>query len=163
MPQNVFLVMNRCLGCEECIEACVRENGESLCYVDEFRGIPVPFRCAHCEDAPCETVCPTEAILIKDGIVLVDDEKCIGCRACELICPWGVPIYNESTRIIMKCDMCYDRQKAGKDPACVEVCPSKALVFGELSDFEADYHETTAKRLDNAGTHARRIILPQEG
>jgi len=163
MPRNVFLVMNRCLGCEECVEACARENGESLCYVDEFQGIPVPFRCAHCEDAPCEKVCPTEAIHIKDGIVLVDDEKCIGCRACELICPWGVPIYNVNTRKIMKCDMCYDRQKAGKDPACVEVCPSKALVFGELSDFEADYHETTAKRLDSAGTHARRIILPQEG
>ncbi len=156
--------MNRCLGCEECIEACARENGESLCFVESFQGVPVPFRCAHCEDAPCEKVCPTEAISRNtDGIVLVDDEKCIGCRSCEIICPWGVPIYNQQTRKIMKCNMCLTRQQQGKIPACVEVCPAKALVFGELTEFQVDYHEKTAVRLDEAGKFARRVVLPQEG
>ncbi|MFQ5977168.1 MAG: 4Fe-4S dicluster domain-containing protein [Candidatus Heimdallarchaeota archaeon] len=163
MPRNVFLIMNRCLGCEECVEACRRENGSSLCYVESFQGIPVPFRCAHCTDAPCEQICPTEAISNQDGIVIVDNEKCIGCRSCELICPWGVPIYNKETRKIMKCDMCYERQHRSKIPACVEVCPAKALVFGDLSEFEVDYHEKTADRLERAGTYAARVVLPQEG
>lgn len=163
MPRNVFLIMNRCLGCEECIEACRRENSSSLCYVESFRGIPVPFRCAHCADAPCEKVCPTEAIFIQDGIVLVDDEKCIGCRSCELMCPWGVPIYNEKTRKIMKCDMCIERQLAGKIPACVEICPAKCLVFGEISEFETEYREKTAIRLEKGGSYVQRIVLPQEG
>jgi Fe-S-cluster-containing dehydrogenase component len=163
VTKNVYLVMNRCLGCEECVEACARENGKSLCYVDHFRGVPVPFRCAHCEDPVCEQVCPTEAIHIEDGIVLIDDEKCIGCRSCEFACPWGVPVYNEDTRKMMKCDMCYEIQQKGKKPACVKACPSLALAFGEQEEFSEDYHDSTAKRLDEAGKHARRIILPQEG
>ena len=161
-PQNIYLIMNRCLGCEECIEACTRENSKSLCFVDSFKDVPVPFRCSHCEDAPCEKVCPTEAIRVKDGIVLVNAEDCIGCRFCELICPWGAPIYDEETNKIVKCDMCYNRQLQGEIPACVESCPTKALVFGESSDFQEDY-KTTAERLDDAGTFARKTVLPQEG
>jgi len=163
MSHNVFLVMNRCLGCEECVEACKRENGTSLCFVDSYQGVPVPFRCAHCKDAPCEKVCPSEAIEIKDGIVLIDAEKCIGCRSCEYICPWGVPVYLEDLGKVFKCDMCISRQKRDKVPACVEACPTQALVFGTREEFSVDYHETTEKRIEKAGEHASRIILPQEG
>jgi Fe-S-cluster-containing dehydrogenase component len=163
MLKNVFLVMNRCLGCEECVEACKRENGVALCFVDSYHGVPVPFRCAHCEDAPCEKVCPTESITIKDDIVLIDAETCIGCRSCEFICPWGIPVYREDLGKVSKCDMCISRQKLDKDPACVEACPTQALVFGTREEFMADYHETTEKRIEKAGGHASRIILPQEG
>ncbi len=163
MTRNVFLVMNRCLGCEECVEACRRENSISLCYVDSYKGVPVPFRCANCETALCEQVCPTEAIHRENGIVLIDSEKCIGCRSCEFICPWGVPIYRTDIRKMMKCDMCVDRQRNDKVPACVEACPTNALVFGELSDFAEDYHEKTAARITKAGKLANEIILPQEG
>jgi len=156
MSQNVFLIMNRCLGCEECVEACKRENGTALCFVDSYHGVPVPFRCAHCQDAPCEKVCPSEAIIIKDNIVLIDAEKCIGCRSCEFICPWGVPIYREDIGKVVKCDMCIDRQNLDKVPACVETCPTQALVFGSREEFIEDYHETTEKRIE-------KIILPQEG
>jgi len=163
MPQNVFLVMNRCLGCEECVEACKRENVVSLCFVDSYRGVPVPFRCAHCEDAPCEKVCPTESITIKDDIVQINAETCIGCRSCEFICPWGIPVYREDLGKVFKCDMCVSRQKLDKVPACVEACPTQALVFGTREDFMVDHHETTQKRIEKAGKHASRIILPQEG
>ncbi len=163
MSKNVFLIMNRCLGCEECVEACKRENGKSLCFVDSYHGVPVPFRCAHCEDPPCQKVCPSEAIEIKEGIVVIDAEKCIGCRSCEYICPWGVPIYREDLRTVVKCDMCLSRQKLGKVPACVETCPTQALVFGSREEFSEDYHETTEKRIEKAGGHVSKIVLPQEG
>jgi len=163
MTQNVFLIMNRCLGCEECVEACRRENRDSLCFVESYQGVPIPFRCVHCTDAPCEKVCPTEAITIRDGVVLVDNDKCIGCRYCEFVCPWGIPIYNEDTKKIMKCDMCYERQQKGKVPACVEVCPAKALVFGDLQEFEEEFNEKTSIRLEEVGIYAKRVVLPQEG
>ncbi len=163
MSKNVFLIMNRCLGCEECVEACKRENGTSLCFVDSYHGVPVSFRCAHCEDPPCQKVCPSEAIEIKEGIVVIDAEKCIGCRSCEFICPWGVPIYREDLGKVVKCDMCLSRQKLGKVPACVETCPTQALVFGSREEFSEDYHETTEKRIEKAGGHVSKIVLPQEG
>jgi Fe-S-cluster-containing dehydrogenase component len=163
MTKNVYLIMNRCLGCEECVEACKREKSIALCYVDSYMGVPVPFRCAHCETALCETVCPTEAITREEDVVLIDSEKCIGCRMCEYICPWGIPVYQEDSGKVVKCDMCVDRQRVEKIPACVEACPTNTIVFGDVSEFKEDYHKSTADRIAKAGSLAKGLVLPQEG
>jgi len=91
--------------------------------------------CRHCEDAPCAHVCPTRATYVtKDGVVMVDKNKCILCGACIVACPYaarGVDVYS---RAVDKCTLCYHRIRKGLLPACVETCPTGARSFGDLDD-----------------------------
>ncbi len=87
--------------------------------------------CMHCENAPCARRCPAAAIEVKPyGVVVIHEDKCIGCRACIEACPYNVPRFNPKLGKTFKCIMCYDRLEAGLVPACVEACPAKALYFG---------------------------------
>ncbi|OAQ21430.1 4Fe-4S dicluster domain-containing protein [Thermosulfurimonas dismutans] len=87
--------------------------------------------CMHCENAPCARRCPAAAIEVKPyGVVVLHEEKCIGCRACLEACPFDVPNFNAKFGKTYKCFMCYDRIEAGLSPACVEACLAKALYFG---------------------------------
>jgi tetrathionate reductase subunit B len=103
----------------------------------------VPRLCMQCENSPCTGVCPVGATYrTEDGIVLVDQERCIGCGYCLLACPYGarylVPAGGQTPRGIAgvadKCTFCYHRITRGQDPACVEVCPVGARIFGDLND-----------------------------
>ena len=93
----------------------------------------VPKLCNHCTDTPCVQVCPVGASYrTKDGLVLVDAERCIGCGYCVQACPYGSRYLNEETGCADKCTWCYHRITKGLKPACVEVCPTGARQFGDM-------------------------------
>jgi protein NrfC len=97
--------------------------------------------CQHCENAPCVMVCPTGAAYKdeKTGIVDVHNEKCVGCGYCLAACPYQVRFFNPVTKSADKCDFCRETNLAqGKQPACVESCPTKALIFGDLNDKDSE-------------------------
>lgn len=100
---------------------------------DVLRSFFVPKLCNHCENPPCVQVCPVGATFAtEDGVVLVDDQYCIGCRYCIQACPYGARFLHPVTRTASKCTFCYHRLAQGLVPACVEVCPTGARVFGEV-------------------------------
>ena len=93
----------------------------------------VPKLCNQCAHPPCVQVCPVGATFqTKDGVVLVDEKRCIGCRYCIQACPYGARYLNPNTRTADKCTFCYHRITEGLQPACVEVCPTEARIFGDL-------------------------------
>ncbi len=95
----------------------------------------VPKLCNQCENPPCVQVCPVGATFItEDGVILVDEEYCIGCRYCIQACPYGARYMHPEKHVAAKCTFCYHRLRGGRLPACVEVCPTGARVFGELTD-----------------------------
>lgn len=99
----------------------------------------VPKMCNHCENPSCVQVCPTGATYrTKDGVVLIDHEYCIGCQYCVQACPYGARFFNYEKRVTDKCTWCYHRITKGLKPACVEVCPVNARIFGDLNDSDSD-------------------------
>jgi Fe-S-cluster-containing dehydrogenase component len=99
----------------------------------------VPKLCNHCENPPCVQVCPVGATYkTPDGVVLIDEKYCIGCRYCVQACPYGARYFNEETQTTDKCTWCYHRITKGLKPACVEVCPVNARIFGDLNDPASD-------------------------
>lgn len=138
---------DRCVQCHACEIACKSlhevEFGVTWRRVTDFWEGEFPhvvnrtlsISCLHCGDPACEMVCPTGAIVKRadDGIVIVDQDKCIGCRSCFLACPFGVPQFGMNGRM-QKCDFCVDRLTEGKEPACVATCPSDALHFGTMDE-----------------------------
>jgi formate dehydrogenase iron-sulfur subunit len=93
----------------------------------------VSDQCRHCLDPYCVSVCPTGALWKrKDGPVLFDVNRCVGCYYCMMACPWKIPQFDEKIKAITKCTFCFDRQDAGMEPACVSTCPTDALEFGDL-------------------------------
>ncbi len=98
-----------------------------------LRSFFIPKLCNHCSNPPCVQVCPVGATFsTDDGVVLVDKDYCIGCRYCIQACPYGARFLNPETKTADKCTFCYHRLAKGLVPACVEVCPTKARVFGEI-------------------------------
>jgi anaerobic dimethyl sulfoxide reductase subunit B (iron-sulfur subunit) len=94
----------------------------------------------HCENPACVNVCPAGAMTKRaDGIVLVNQDQCIGCRYCEWACPYGAPQFDERKGVMSKCTLCEDLVAQGQNPACVDSCPARALGFGELSELRAKY------------------------
>jgi Fe-S-cluster-containing dehydrogenase component len=100
---------------------------------DGAKAFFVPKLCNHCDNAPCVQVCPVKATFATpDGAVIVDRERCIGCRYCIQACPYGARFLNPRTHTADKCTFCYHRVTRGLLPACVEVCPTQARIFGDL-------------------------------
>ncbi len=138
---------SRCIGCHACSTACKSENEVPLSvhrtyvkYVDvgEFPSARRNFqvtRCNQCEDAPCVAACPTAAMYRRpDGIVDFDKEACIGCKACIAACPYDAIFINPGDGCAEKCNFCAHRVDVGLEPACVVVCPTQAIIIGDLDD-----------------------------
>jgi len=138
----------RCIGCHSCTAACKVNNelptdivynpvttvGPTGVFPD-LHMANLPLICMHCDNAPCVDACPTGAsIRNDDGIVHVEDEKCVGCLSCVMACPYGARVQNHQTGAVQKCDFCKDRVAEGKLPHCVKTCHQKARVFGDLDD-----------------------------
>ncbi len=105
----------------------INEDGNVL------RSFFVPKMCNHCENPPCVQVCPVGATFkSRDGVVLIDEKYCVGCRYCIQACPYGARYMHPQKHVADKCTLCYHRITKGKLPACVEVCPTKARIFGDL-------------------------------
>ena len=143
-----FLIDNRrCIGCHACSVACKAEHEVPLGvartwvkYVEkgEFPETRRTFqvtRCNHCDDAPCIEICPTRALFRRpDGIVDFDGGRCIGCKACMQGCPYDAIYIDPQTETAAKCNFCAHKVEVGLEPPCVTVCPTQAIVAGDLHD-----------------------------
>ena len=141
------LDQTRCIGCHACTTACKSENavplGVTRTYVKSadlgrFPDVRRAFqvnRCNQCGQAPCVTACPTRAMYRRpDGIVDFDKSICIGCKACMAACPYDAIFINPEDRSAEKCNLCAHRLELGLEPACVSVCPTEAIMVGDLND-----------------------------
>lgn len=145
---SIRLNQKRCISCKACEVHCKMKNrvplGAKLGVLTSVgplakAGKPVILNhfmpCMHCAKPWCVDACPSGAMQRRelDGIVFVDQELCVGCKACITACPWMVPQWNEATETVIKCDLCMDRIDRGLAPACVTGCTAKALSFGGLN------------------------------
>lgn len=100
----------------------------------------IPMSCNHCERPACAQVCPQNAYRkMPDGPVVQEQSLCIGCTKCVSACPYSAPVYNPDAFVTGKCDMCYDRLKAGMLPYCVQCCPNNALKIDTYENLVATY------------------------
>lgn len=133
--------VDRCIGCHACVLACKNENktaaGVSWRRVTNTgEGHYLSISCNHCSSPECFRVCPEHAyIKRRDGIVLIDSNRCAGCQICVGACPYGAPQFDPVADRTSKCDYCIDRQKAGLLPACVTACPTGALQVHEFDKY----------------------------
>jgi Fe-S-cluster-containing dehydrogenase component len=145
---GMLINTTRCVGCFACRVACQMQNSlpphDSYIRYEELESgtypkvyaEQIPLQCQHCEDAPCVSVCPTGASYINDdGVVLVDRERCIGCKYCMTACPYNARIQDHETGEVEKCRFCVLSDDGSvPEPACVNTCVTKARIFGDLDD-----------------------------
>ena len=150
MQYGFVIDQDACIGCHACTVACKAENDvpvggfrTNVKYVEvgKFPQVKRSFlvqRCNQCTDAPCVTICPVNALTKrKDGIVDIDRDACIGCRACMQACPYDALYLNDDLGAVEKCHFCAHRIEKGLEPACVTVCPVGAIIPGDFDDPES--------------------------
>ena len=199
---GLVIDLDTCVGCQACVTACKGWNTENygapLADADAYGADPggsflnrvfsyelarpdalpdllhFPRSCLHCEDAPCVTVCPTGASWKRqeDGIVLVDEDRCMGCGLCAWACPYGAREMDPVAGVMKKCTLCVDRidnpnlPEEDRIPACVRTCPTGARHFGDFADPDSDVSRLSAERggvalLPELGTRPVNRYLPR--
>ena len=167
-----------CVGCTACVIACKTENdlpdGFARNWITEvgtgtFPNVELEIRserCNHCDDAPCVAVCPTGASYVgPGGIVLVDGDKCTGCKACIAACPYEARFVDPRTGTVDKCTFCVHRVENGiPTTACQEICPTESIWFGDIDDPDSEISRVLRTRehftlLPEAGTTPRHYYL----
>jgi Fe-S-cluster-containing dehydrogenase component len=181
MKLGLLIDLDTCVGCHACAIACKEWNASSKVSgalsdyqpfgaepsgvwfnrvrhyevgdYPESKTINFPLSCMHCADADCVTVCPTGASYKRaDGIVLVDQDKCMGCNLCAWACPYGSRELDEVSGTMKKCTLCVDRiydellAPEDRQPACVLACPTHARLFGDFDDSGSEVSRLTAER-----------------
>lgn len=133
----------KCTGCQACVEACNLRNDlpEGQSYIhgkvkgDEHITWYLMVQCQHCAEPPCATVCPTNATYKReDGVVMINEKLCVGCKYCIYACPYDARIYDAERGVADKCWLCLDWVLAGGVPACVQACIPGARIFGRTDD-----------------------------
>ena len=198
---GLVIDLDVCVGCHACVVNCKEWNtggyGAPLSDEDPYGGNPTgawlnrihtfevtpedasasivhfPKSCLHCDDAPCVTVCPTGASYKRseDGIVLVEEDKCIGCGLCAWSCPYGAREMDPVEQVMKKCTLCVDRiynenlEEVDRTPACVRTCPANARHFGDFADPNSDVSIMTRERggidlMPEMGTNPVNKYLP---
>ena len=143
--------LRKCIGCHSCAVACKAENSVPLgvhrSWVKQIEKgkYPnvtkqfLPSLCNNCGNPVCLENCPTKATYQReDGIVMVDEHRCIGCKYCIASCPYNARYVNPLKKIVQKCYLCYHRVDAGLEPACVNTCPARARIFGNINDPQSE-------------------------
>ncbi len=202
MTQLALVIdLNVCVGCQACVTSCKEWNTsgaagplpDTRAYAEQYAGtffnrvqtyevgcfpetetLHFPKSCLHCEDPPCVPVCPTGASYKRkeDGIVLVDYDKCIGCKYCSWACPYGARELDDQGRIMKKCTLCVDRihdsalPPAERKPACVMACPTSARLFGDIHDPASEVSRAIREEggyplMPEWGTHPANHYLPR--
>jgi len=164
---GMVLDYKNCINCKACETACKEENGILLGadshriwvgtgeiegqypLLDLTSNTFIPSQCQHCDDAPCEEVCPTHATYYTaEGIVRVDPEKCILCSYCMNACPYDARYVDDRTVTVDKCTFCSDTRLARGETttACQNTCPTKVRIFGDLDDPDSEISEVLRTR-----------------
>ncbi len=181
MKLGLVIDLDTCVGCNACALACKQWNTSGTTgpltdfepygkdptgvWFNRIRNYEVgdypnsktvhfPMSCMHCEDAACVTVCPTGASYKResDGIVLVDQDKCMGCNYCAWACPYGARELDREDGVMKKCTLCVDRiydnnlPEDERKPACVMTCPAHARYFGDFDDPDSEVSVITRER-----------------
>ena len=161
MSKVLFINHEKCTGCRLCELVCsVSHDGISNPTRSRIRvmkweqeGLYIPMSCQQCQDAPCMNVCPVKAISRDEDLarVMVDYDKCIGCRSCVAVCPFGAMSFNHIDRKVIKCDLC------DGDPQCVRFCDMKAVDFVNPDYVSIDKKRAAAERIKAAAKEASAL------
>ena len=181
MRYGFVIDQDRCIGCHACTVACKDEHKvpvgvfrtwvkyiEKGSFPDTSRHFGV-MRCNHCEQAPCIEICPTSALFKRDnGIVDFDNSRCIGCKSCMQACPYDALYIDPETSTAAKCNFCAHRVEANLEPACVVVCPTQAIMTGDLDDPQSHVSrviatQKVAVRKPHKGTQPKLFYVGIEG
>ena len=141
--KRIYVNEKWCLGCHLCEYYCAFANSGKSDMVKALKNVRIHPRihiegdekinyavsCRHCEDPLCVKSCITGALSVKDGVISIDQDKCVGCFTCILSCPYGAIMPDETGHVMQKCELC--SKNAGGEPVCVKNCPNQAIVFEE--------------------------------
>ncbi len=145
---------DKCIGCFACMVACKAENDvQDKVYRNwvveyskgEFPNLFLKFQpqqCNHCDNAPCISACPTGASFKReDGLVRIDEKRCIGCKLCISACPYDARYLNDDKGVVNKCTFCVQKIDIGLLPACVDTCVANVRTFGDLNDRNSEVYK----------------------
>ncbi|MBE4514922.1 4Fe-4S dicluster domain-containing protein [Vibrio parahaemolyticus] len=168
--------LRKCVGCQACTVGCSIENqapigqfrttvkqyevtlNDGSTTTQEAKAFMLPRLCNHCDNPPCVAVCPVQATFQReDGIVMVDNNRCVACAYCVQACPYDARFINEDTLTADKCTFCAHRLEQGLLPACVETCVGGARVIGDLNDPSSEVRRLITKHQDNI-----KVLKPDE-
>ncbi len=183
--KSVIVYPEKCIGCKQCEIACAVAHSQTKDLFGMFSetvlskprihietGVDLltfPNKCRHCNPAPCVEVCPTGALYRDNDTdsVAIDYGKCIACGMCAIACPFGIITFGKTYKILVdrdvnvKCDNCIDRQKEGKEPACVEACKTNALVFGDVNELIKNKRKSVTLNITKSPDEPEKVEIPE--
>jgi carbon-monoxide dehydrogenase iron sulfur subunit len=159
MTKVLIIEYEKCVGCRTCEMACsakhtatINPHQSRISVVKwDMDGEGIPIACSHCESAPCQAICPVTAIARDEplGRVMIDYDKCIGCRLCVAVCPFGAISFDSIARKVIKCDLCEG------DPLCVRFCSYGALKYLDASEHTIQKRREVAEEVKGIVSMAR--------